>query len=1189
MKNRIVWLMAATLIALMMFSGAVFAEGEEPATVPTAEPAPDVVEEPAPAPAEATVVEPVEEPVVEPAVVQPVEETVVVEQPAAEAAVTEAAPEVDSVLTEDAPASEVVAALAEADIVLVDAEGDAIDMASIETTELLIVPDPYFYIGGVLHGYGSVTDAINAIIAFNKVPDGGMVYVEDGTYVEDVTIDGTVNSILKNLKGLKSENGSALTTIDGTVTLNGLMSGFTLQGFTITEGVIITDSTGALVMKDLKVSNPAGTGIRVGEETAPDTYDLHSGKVTLTDVESSGNLGSGAEIYSTSGSVTITNSAFDNNGEYGLRMHVVKTGVTSPAISINYVSASFNDDDNVHISKYQAALTIKNSVFNGSVNGSGLYAVSTSSGAATFDTLLANNNDNYGIRLETNGLVSLTNVEASGSVNQTGLYLWHTQRTSQISITNSRFSYNGASSLGDETIEVLPSVDYIHHNGSGLEIYTIGNILLTSITANYNHNEGIYADSCLWLVGDCIGSGYVSISSPLSSGLAGLNHFDHNDKNGVQVASHGTAYLNNFTADWNLLDGVSISTIGGNGSIVLNTTLANWSNSANNNTNNGILMSTVREIWLNNTSASGNTWNGVFSNTNSKYVQISLGDFNFNGISGIDITTMGSVLLSEVEAIQNTNFGITIDNDAVDTGMTVTMTRTVAEFNNAGIYVTTNGSTTFGRVNANNNVTYGALVEGCFVEGCMYPATFRLYSTFENNFNDNGTFGLDVRTWGSIDASNVNALGNGSWGIRLDNDFTGLTSGVTMLNTKYQFISSNVGDGLYIQTNGAITLTDIDSSVNGGYGAFLFNTGATAKTMTLTNCTFDNNGDTGLYAINKGPVLINSVRASNNNVGANGSGAYINNTDGAVTITSSTRGMSIFNNNDDYGVEIISTQAVTLKNMLADDNDLDGAKVNANGNVSISGNFPGYATSFSNNGGSGLYVDSLGTITVSSYVQANNNLGGAGIDLYNQSSTSAKSIIVNNAETNGNFTNGVSIYANGTVTLSNLEGSDNGDSGLYVDNIFGLFNGNVTMTGYNLFTNNNDYGLEIYTPKAASVSGVTAEYNGLSGIYIESASGTTKVLNSILRYNEGNGVEINANNAVYLSGVKSLSNGILSTSGSGLLVDTGGFNLTLRDSAFIGNYDYGFDYGIGAGVLSMTNVGYFGNNLGGGAGNIGIH
>ena len=449
MKNRIVWLMAATLIALMMFSGAVFAEGEEPATVPAAEPAPEVVEEPAPAPAEAPVVAPVEEPAIEPEVVLPVEETVVVEQPAAEAAVTEALPEVDVALTEDAPASEVVAALAEADIVLVDAEGDAIDMASIETTELLIVPDPYFYIGGVFHGYGSITDAINAIIAFNKVPDGGMVYVEDGTYVEDVTIDGTVNSILKNLKGLKSENGSALTTINGTVTLNGLMSGFTLQGFTITEGVVVTDSKGALVMKDLNVSNPTGTGIRVGEQTGPTTYQLHSGKVTLTDVESSGNLGSGAEIYSTNGAVTITNSAFDNNGDYGLRMHVLKGVTISSPVTINYVSASFNGDDNVHISKYQTALTIKNSVFNGSTSGSGLYAVSTSSGAATFDTLLANNNDDYGIRLETNGVVSLTNVEANGSVNQSGLYLWHTQRTNLNHYHKQPvFRYNGFLSAG---------------------------------------------------------------------------------------------------------------------------------------------------------------------------------------------------------------------------------------------------------------------------------------------------------------------------------------------------------------------------------------------------------------------------------------------------------------------------------------------------------------------------------------------------------------------------------------------------------------------------------------------------------------------------------------------------------------------------------------------------------------------
>ena len=210
--------------------------------------------------------------------------------------------------------------------------------------------------------------------------------------------------------------------------------------------------------------------------------------------------------------------------------------------------------------------------------------------------------------------------------------------------------------------------------------------------------------------------------------------------------------------------------------------------------------------------------------------------------------------------------------------------------------------------------------------------------------------------------------------------------------------------------------------------------------------------------------------------------------------------------------------------------------------------------------------------------------------LYNQGSTSAKSINVNNVETNDNNTDhGIVIYANGPMTLFNIESSGNGGSGLYAENTSGLYSGNVTMTGYNLFINNNNHGLEIYTPKAASVSGVTAEYNGLSGIYIESALGTTRVLNSILRYNENNGVEIYSNNAVYLNNVKSLSNGTLLTSGNGLLMDTNNHNLTILNSAFIGNYGYGIDATIGTGLFTKSNIGYFGNNLGGGAGNLWVH
>jgi hypothetical protein len=1193
MKKRIAWMFAATLIALLMFSGAVFAEGEEPATVPAGEPAPAAVAEPAAAPAVEPEITPVEapaaEPVVAPAVEPVVEVPAAVEQPVAEATVLERSPAAVAPLTEEATSSEVVAALAEADVVLVNAEGEPISMVSVEATEMLTLPDPYFYIGGVLYGYGSIMDAINDLVLMNKVPDGGIVYVEDGVFAENVIIDGTLNSILKNLKGLISENGSAFSAINGSVTLNGLLAGFTLQGFTITDGVTITNSKGALVLKDLNVTNPAGSGIQIGAQTGPDTYILHNGKVTLTDVESSGNADSGAEIFSTNGAVTITNAAFDNNGDYGLRMHVINgTSYASP-ISINYVSASFNGDDNVHISKYQTGLTIKNSVFNGSVNSSGLYAVSTTSGSATFNTVLANDNDEYGIRLETNGLVNLSNVDASGSVNNSGLYLWHARRTDQISISNSRFVDNGHSSLGNDVTDLDPYiVGYVYHIGSGLEIYSMGNILLSSITASGNENEGLYADSCLFVMGDCKGTGYVSVTSPLNGGFGAANHFDNNDKNGLEAYSYGTIYLNNFTADGNDLNGVKL--ISSKGSAALNTTLTNWKNTANGNLNEGIWITSNKDIWVNNTSADGNTWDGLFSESNSKYVQVTNGSFSGNGLSGVDITSMGSVVLGEIHADGNTLFGINIDNDAVDAGKTVTIKKTVANGNNAGIYVSTNGSTVFGRVNANSNTTYGAVVEGCLVEDCLYPATFTLYSTLENNFNGNGTFGLDVQTWGSISLENVNVQGNTSYGIHLDNAFSGLSSGVTMLNTKYQSIYDNGSDGLYILTNGAITLTEIISSSNNGYGAILDNTGASSlKTLTLTNCTFDGNEDGGLYANIKGTVLVYSLWASDNNVLAGGSGAYINNTGGTVTITSSTRGVSKFNYNDVYGLWINSTHAVTAKNLIADGNANGGAYITTNGNVAVSGTFAGQPSSFSGNGGSGLYVTSMGTITVSGYVQANGNLGGAGIDLYNQGSTSAKSILVSNTQTYGNATHGLAIYANGIVTLSNIESSWNADSGLYVENTSGLYTGNVTMTGANLFSNNGDYGLEIYTPKAASVNGVTSEYNGLSGIYIESALGTTYVLNSILRYNEGNGVEIFANNAVYLSGVKSLSNGIIMTSGSGLLVDTGGYNLTLKDSAFIGNFDYGIDAAIGAGLFAKSNIGYFGNNLGGGAGNLFIH
>jgi hypothetical protein len=360
---------------------------------------------------------------------------------------------------------------------------------------------------------------------------------------------------------------------------------------------------------------------------------------------------------------------------------------------------------------------------------------------------------------------------------------------------------------------------------------------------------------------------------------------------------------------------------------------------------------------------------------------------------------------------------------------------------------------------------------------------------------------------------------------------------------------------------------------NATYGAWLDNsTAATAKALTLNSCTFEENGSTGIYADIYGPINAYSLRASYNA----GSGADLNNTHGNVLVTEGDHGLSRFLDNGVNGLDINSTHSVVVKNFKADHNGNIGVLVNSDSNVTINGSNSLHATTILQNIVDGLDVYADGTITISGTILANDN-GSNGIYLDNQTAVSSKKISVTNTETNGNGNRGLWIEGNGAVTLTSVESQFNSDSGVYVNNESGN-SGVVTVTGSNLISNNNNRGLEIYTDKAAVVSGVKADLNGDSGIYIYSSEGLTKLSNILTRMNSDNGVEIDAANNVLLNNVRSLNNGNTITFGNGLLINSNGYDITIQNSAFHGNFGNGIDAQPGAGDLNINSTSYVGND-----------
>jgi hypothetical protein len=265
-----------------------------------------------------------------------------------------------------------------------------------------------------------------------------------------------------------------------------------------------------------------------------------------------------------------------------------------------------------------------------------------------------------------------------------------------------------------------------------------------------------------------------------------------------------------------------------------------------------------------------------------------------------------------------------------------------------------------------------------------------------------------------------------------------------------------------------------------------------------------------------------------------------------------------------------------LKNIISELNGANGVLVNCAGSIKVSGDNTVRATSFSENSLAGLYILSDGTITIGSFVYANRN-GSDGIYLNNQSAASPKTINASYSETNNNSGVGLVIMGSGAVNMIGIESQFNGSDGVYAESNSAV-SGVVTLSGINLLSYNGDDGIELHSPLNVVVSGVTANYNAWSGIFLTSASGTTTLTNVSTHMNTHNGIEINAANKVTITGAKSFNNGDTVTYGDGLWIASNNFDVVLKSSTFIGNFGNGIDAQPGTGVVTLTSTVTIGND-----------
>ena len=118
-----------------------------------------------------------------------------------------------------------------------------------------------------------------------------------------------------------------------------------------------------------------------------------------------------------------------------------------------------------------------------------------------------------------------------------------------------------------------------------------------------------------------------------------------------------------------------------------------------------------------------------------------------------------------------------------------------------------------------------------------------------------------------------------------------------MKNSKF---TDNANNGVQISTMGDISLLDVISTGNQGGGALLSNTisNTSATVQILGTNAFSGNSGRGLYILSDGNITLNSITADGN--GSNG--VDVNNTFSSTNATVNITGTNNFTGNAGYGI-----------------------------------------------------------------------------------------------------------------------------------------------------------------------------------------------------------------------------------------------------------------------------------------------
>ena len=510
----------------------------------------------------------------------------------------------------------------------VGGDGASLDNSGVTGYDVLV--DPGTFNGNSGHGLKVVSAGKITVMNTNAISNtnGDGVHLENNAVTGyDVVVDTGV--FTDNLEsGLEVQSGGHITVSNVTANDNQTDNGAFLDN----DGV-----TGYNVFVDPSTFNRnAGIGVSI----------FSGGTITLMDVTANGNFGG--------------NGAYlDNDGVTGYDV-LVATGLFSGNFTDGlYVLSSGN-------------ITLTNVTANDTVGGNG--ATLSNTGVTGYDVLVdpSEFSGNYGNGLKVNsgGYITLTDVTANGNLNGDGALLDNMAGTGDVSISASQF---------------------ITNTGNGLVVNSNGNITLTNVTANDNQGG---KGANLTNTG---GSADVSVSA---------SQFYTNTANGLDVSSKGHITVTGVTAIGNGSNGAVLN----NGTASGNSDVSVSTSQFVTNTFSGLVVGSKGNITLTNVTANNNTLGSGAELNNAGVtgydVLVDPSTFSGNKQSGLIVYSGGAITLTDVTANDNkTGDGARLTNNGVSGYNVLVATGVFTDNWESGLIVYSGGNITLTNVTANGNKT----------------------------------------------------------------------------------------------------------------------------------------------------------------------------------------------------------------------------------------------------------------------------------------------------------------------------------------------------------------------------------------------------------------------------------------------------------------------------------------------------